>query len=152
LFDNIVNVLLGRPSFLEFAFSRGSANYPTVTVYTNGDVSPADELTSTSDSIMNIDKNIFKNSFKDIFSAEIFGELSNVKNIPKNCDGCCWKYACRGGGSIFERFSSENRFLNKGVYCKVWESLFPIVAFKLLRHGHPKDELLKVLAGESECA
>jgi uncharacterized protein len=149
-FDNIVNVLLGRPSLLEFSFEKNKSTYPTITMYTNGDVSPADELASTSGNLMDIGKSILKNSFEDIFSAEIFKELADTQqNIPKDCNGCCWKYACRGGYGILEKFSSRNRFSNKSVYCKVWSSLFPIVASSLLKHGYPKEKLLKVLNGEN---
>jgi uncharacterized protein len=81
-FDNVVDTLLGKPSIMEFSFNRDWGNYPAVTVYTNGDVSPPDELTSATGNLMDIDKNIFKNSFEDIFSTEIFNELHNTQH-PK---------------------------------------------------------------------
>jgi uncharacterized protein len=154
VFDNIVNTLLGKSSSLAFAFNKDNADYPIITIYTNGDASPTDELTSTNDdlgSLMDIGKNIFDNSLEDIFSAKIFKELSGVQqNIPKDCDDCCWKQVCRGGGGILEKFSSQNRFSNKSIYCKVWAKLFPIVASKLLNHGYPKEKLLNILSGEKE--
>ncbi|GHT97449.1 XyeB family radical SAM/SPASM peptide maturase [Alphaproteobacteria bacterium] len=153
IFDSIVNVLLGRTSLLEFSFDKDDNNYPTITVFTNGDVSPMDDLTSVSGNLMDIDKNIFKNSLEDIFDTKVFKELSEARqNIPKDCTECCWRYVCRGGGCICGRFSSQNRFSNKSVYCKAWSSLFSVAALRLLKHGHPKEKLLKVLAGENECA
>jgi uncharacterized protein len=153
MFDNIINALLDKPSLLEFAFSKDDINYPTITVYTNGDVSPTDELMSANNDLMDIDKNILKNSLDDIFSTKIFKELSDARqNVPEDCSECCWKLVCRGGGGILERFSSKNRFSNKSIYCKAWKSLFPIVVSKLLKHGHPKEKLLKILTGKDECA
>jgi uncharacterized protein len=152
MFDNIVDTLLGRPSLMDFAFNRDKGNYPAITIHTNGDVSPPDELISTSSDLMDIGKNILKDSLEDIFSAKIFKELHNAQQkFPKDCDECCWKYACQGGTSMVERFNSQSRFSNKGIYCKVWGNLFPMVAAKLLKYGYPKDKLLKALAGEKEC-
>jgi uncharacterized protein len=154
MFDNIVNALLNRPASLEFSFNNNdSTSYPTITVYTNGDVFPTDELTSINDNSIDTGKNIFENSLEDIFSAEIFKELADARqNIPKDCDGCCWKYVCQGGCGILERFSSQNRFSNKSIYCQSWSKLFSVVSSKLLEHGYPKKKLLKVLTGENECA
>jgi radical SAM protein with 4Fe4S-binding SPASM domain len=155
MFDNVVNVLLGKRSHLEFAFNKNSlnSNYPTVTVYTDGDISPTDELTSINDDLMDTGKNLANDSLEDVFSIKVFGELREAQqNIPKDCDGCCWKYACRGGGGILEKFSSKNRFSNKSVYCKVWSELFPIVTSKLLSHGYPKEQLLNILTGENNAS
>ncbi len=150
IFDSIINALLGKASNLEFGFKNCINSIPTITVYTNGDVSPADELFSIGNDFMDTNKNIYFDSFLEIFNLKIFDEINSAyEYIPLECESCYFKYVCRGGGGILERYSSKNGFKNKGAYCLAWKELFTEISKILLLNGYSREKLLNTLTGKT---
>ena len=151
IFDSIINLLLGKNSELEFGFKKSTNVVPTITMYTNGDISPSDELMSIGRDFMNIDKNILLNDLDNIFAVSIFKEIERAYCItPNDCVSCCWSNVCGGGCGILGRYSQKNAFSNKGIYCLIWKKLFSIVSARLLKSGYSKESLIKVLSGKSK--
>ena len=148
VFDSMLNLLLGKKSRLEFGFSNSSNEIQTITVYTDGDISPADELISISNSFMNTNMNVWSHTLNEVFNLPIFHEICNAsKACPTACSDCYLKHVCCGGGGLLERYSKKNKFNNKSVYCSVWKELFAEMIHLMLSCGYPKDRLLSVLLG-----
>lgn len=146
LFDSMLQVLKGNESCLEFGFKNNASFVPTVTIYTDGEVSPPDELSSISNDFMDIGKNVYQDSFKDIFKLKKFKQIQVAcEQVSEECKKCYLQNVCCGGAGLLERYSSQRGFKNKGAYCEVWKSLFTKLIEKLLSSGYPKDELISTL-------
>lgn len=148
LFDSMLRVLQGKGSCLEFGFRNNINSIPTVTIYTDGEISPADELSSISSDFMNIQKNVHQNSFEEVFKLKKFEKIRVAcTQVAEECKDCYLQNVCCGGAGLLERYSSKKGFRNRGVYCKVWKDLFTKLIEKLLLSGYSRDKLIKVLQG-----
>lgn len=118
---------------------------PLITISSNGDLSPLDELRSTDPRFRDNRKNIFSTSLKEFISLDIFKDIALAsETLPEKCSNCCWSTVCEGGGLV-ERYSTENKFNNASVYCDGLMDFFAHIAKYLLDNGFPLQELEKNL-------
>ena len=110
--------------------------FPIITIRSNGDLEPTDELMSTDpETVTKTNCNIFNTSLKDFLKHPIFEELRLAQTVlPLECQKCCWGKVC-GGGGLVNRFSKENRFNNPSVYCEGLKDLFSHLTSYLLNSG-----------------
>lgn len=145
ILNSAISLLLGGKSYVVgFGNDTGSA----ITVSSDGDVSPDDILRSTGTDIMKTGLVVGKNTFNDyqkFYSSSIAKKISN--SINKECINCCWYKAC-GSTHPIHRFSKENGFSNRSVYCEDMKSYFVHISKYLLTKGLPFETLTENLAIE----
>jgi uncharacterized protein len=143
IFESFILQLLGYDS-LVYGVGRASSKdkIPLVSVRSNGDISPTDELMSTDpQTVMFLDKNIGTTTLSEVISSEIFKELHNAGTIPpEKCSKCCWYNAC-GGGALVNRFSKENRFNNPSIFCEALQEVFAHITSYMINSGVPKETI-----------
>ncbi|MGL5126409.1 MAG: radical SAM protein [Fusobacteriaceae bacterium] len=115
-FEFILQGLLGETSSLD-TFGLGSLDY--LTIETDGSYHTSDILKITHENASFL--NLFVDSC-DIEKAlnhenvKIYNSLLSFENLPIDCKNCIFSTLC-GGGSLPHRYSSENQFNNKTIYC-----------------------------------
>lgn len=118
---------------------------PLITISTNGDLAPLDELRSTDPTFRNNRINISKTSLKKFLKSKMFDEIALAsETLPEKCSKCCWGAVCEGGGLVY-RYSSINKFNNPSIYCDGLMNFFSNIAKYLLENGFPLDEMKKNL-------
>lgn len=118
---------------------------PLMTISSNGDLAPLDELRSTDPKFRDSRKNIADTSLKDFFALPMFDEITQASAIlPEKCQECCWSEICEGGGLV-NRYSTKNKFNNPSIYCEGLKMFYSNVAKYLLENGFPLDEMMRNL-------
>ncbi len=94
--------------------------------------------------------NIENSSIYEFVNSEYFLKFESLKtSLPNDCQGCCWKNYCVGGsgtGSTLSRYSTENEFNNKSVYCDSLKSFFSFLTTIMLKSGLDKSLLEEKLS------
>lgn len=110
---------------------------PPITISSNGELSPVDDLRNTNPEFMLTGCNISNTTYKEFLSSSIFKKLQEAaSHVPKACNECCWYSACKGG-HIIHRYSKENMFNNESVYCGSLKKIYGYVASHLINEGIP---------------
>lgn len=104
---------------------------PLITIASNGDLSPVDELRSTDPNMMHL-ANVATTSLKDFLTFPLFQEIAIAQeHLPEVCQACCWEKVC-GGGGLVNRFGRNNRFNNPSIYCEGLKDFYTdLVAYML---------------------
>lgn len=142
--DSTLGLFYGKESkFYGIGPSDGTA-LPLITISSDGDLSPVDELRSTDPSMMNT-ANVKNISLKNFLDHSIFKEIKDAQtNLPLECKECCWEKIC-GAGGIVNRFSIEKRFNNPSIYCESLKSFYAQLVKYLLNNGFGYEKLQEVL-------
>lgn len=118
---------------------------PLMTISSNGDLGPLDELRSTDPSFREDRKNINEVTIKEFLDLNIFNEIKSAsETLPKKCESCCWSAICEGGGLV-NRYSTTNKFDNPSIYCEGLMMFYSHVAKYLLENGFPLEEMQRNL-------
>jgi uncharacterized protein len=118
---------------------------PLMTISSNGDLGPLDELRSTDPKFREARKNIANTSLKDFFELSYFDEIAQASAVlPDKCQECCWSEICEGGGLV-NRYSTQNKFNNPSIYCDGLKLFYSSVAKYLLENGYPLEEMQRNL-------
>ncbi|TNL02775.1 XyeB family radical SAM/SPASM peptide maturase [Kosakonia cowanii] len=116
-----------------------------LTMGANGDIYIDDTLRSTSDKAFSKIINISSGSLGDILSSWQYLEYTKFANtLPIECETCTWKKLC-GGGGLVQRYSKEQRFNGKSVYCHSLKKIYGRVASHLIESGIDETHILKSL-------
>jgi uncharacterized protein len=87
-------------------------------------------------------------AIRDLFSHPAYSELrEGMAHIPPECDGCKWKYLCRGGRLEDRPQSRGKGFRTKSVYCEGLQLVHEHVAAYLQDNGYPEETLSAILQG-----
>jgi uncharacterized protein len=68
-----------------------------------------------------------------------------IYKIPDDCIGCDWLKVCGGGSKASHRYSDENMYNNRSVYCEPLQDYFAEVIKSLVEHGAPPDSIKRAL-------
>lgn len=118
---------------------------PLITISSNGDLGPLDELRTTDPAFRENRKNINDISLKEYLDLDIFNQVTRAtESLPVQCSECCWSEICEGGGLV-NRYSSKNKFDNPSIYCEGLKMFYSHVAKYLLEHGFPLEEMKRNL-------
>jgi uncharacterized protein len=134
LFNSIMSVLLGGRSYLS---GFGSAQPNAFTLRSDGAVELDDFLR-----MCGADQICTNLRISDLSEDGILGlpEFQNIvsafSETPAQCTPCIFSRSCRGG-QITHRFSPENGFANRSVFCEGLFNIFLHVAKLMLRNGVP---------------
>ncbi len=136
IFESYMGLLLGRKSLI-YGIGTGNLDLiPLLTIRSNGNLQPTDELMSTDpNTVAFTGASLATTSLKDFLDHKIFKEIKLAQaNMPAKCSSCCWSNAC-GGGGIVNRFSKDNRFDNPSIYCDTLQNFFNKVLKYLIESG-----------------
>lgn len=111
------------------------------TVGSNGLVRVDDTLRSTSDIIFEPIGHISNLKLEDILTSPAMQEYAMIGSCsPEPCSGCVWENVC-SGGRIVNRYSVQNRFDNKTVYCSATRHFLSRIASHLLSMGVAEEKI-----------
>jgi uncharacterized protein len=136
-FKSIILQLLGEePLIYGFGKSNLKETMPLLSIRSDGDISPSDELMSTDPKTVTFtNMNVRNTALKEIINHKIFDEINLAHQIaPDKCSKCCWYNAC-GGGNLVSRYSHDNRFNNASIYCDALQEIFAHVSSYLINSG-----------------
>lgn len=119
------------------------------TVASNGDIGPADDLRNTFPQLFRTNNNVFDRQLKDfIHSPSLSNHFLATQERHEECLSCCWGNICDGGdilGSETFRYSRQNSFKNKSVYCTSIEELLTHMTNFTLEKGVAFEKISEVL-------
>jgi uncharacterized protein len=88
---------------------------------------------------------VTKISLKEYLGKPIFEEIREIyKTKPLECKSCKWLSVC-GGGDIENRYSKENGFANKSIFCDGLKMFFEHITNFLLANGYPLEMIERKL-------
>lgn len=146
MFNSYIKMFLGGESMIYGIGYQKKPSIPLITIRSNGNLSPTDELMSTDPNTMtHTGFNISNTSLKEFLNQEVFKEILNAQlTLPSDCLSCCWGKVC-GGGGITNRFSESLRFNNPSIYCDGLKIFYKKLLIYLLDSGVPLEQIKKSL-------
>ena len=89
----------------------------TITIRSNGDVSPDDSLPSISKEYRHTGCNVATSTLKEFYAHPLWEDLRHtISKPPEACAKCEWLGFC-GGGELITRYSKSRKFDNPTIYC-----------------------------------
>jgi uncharacterized protein len=132
---SILQVFLNNNSLI---YGTGPTDFnclPLLTIASNGNISPVDELRTADPALMETKLNVKSHSLSDCINHSNFQYIKNAEgHIPKLCQPCCWSNVCHGG-ALVNRYSDKNKFDNPSIYCDGLKLFYTEVANYLLEQG-----------------
>ena len=143
ILSSILKVILGGRSGLQGIGPQ--VRMEPLTVFSNGDLSPADDYCVIGDEVMYTGCNVSNSSLKLLLESPSFKQINVAKKcFPSECEICRWKKVC-GAGGLQNRYSKENGFLNKSIYCEALSMLYSHVEKFLIKQGVSSERIEKNL-------
>ncbi|CNK16190.1 galns arylsulfatase regulator (Fe-S oxidoreductase) [Yersinia aldovae] len=116
-----------------------------ITVGSDGSIRVDDTLRSTSDRIFNPIGHVSEVNLSDVFDSPQLQEyLSIGQSLPRECKGCIWQNIC-AGGRIVNRFSREERFNRKSVYCYSMRTFLSRASAHLINMGITEERIMEAI-------
>lgn len=101
----------------EWLDRRYSRRHHIMTISSNGDILPDDNLIGNREAPDGRNMNVFDNSFLDFIGSSVWQELQTaVDNPPDTCRDCEWYRVCRGG-ALYNRFDPDSGYTRQSVLC-----------------------------------
>lgn len=139
-----LGIFLGESSWIYGVGPSDGSGLPLITIASNGDLSPVDELRSTDPNMMHIG-NVSSTSLQDFLSVPIFQEIAQAQQkLPEACQLCCWESICGSGGMV-HRFSQEKRFNNPSIYCEGLKLFYTYLVAYMIKNNFPLQKIKQVL-------
>ncbi|MBD1226016.1 cyclophane-forming radical SAM/SPASM peptide maturase XyeB [Xenorhabdus griffiniae] len=114
-----------------------------ITVTSTGDIYIDDTLRSTVSEIFTPIGNIADATYAQIVNSQPMREFHKIESsLPVDCQGCIWQKICAGGKPV-NRYSRDNAFNNKTIYCDTMAALLGRGAAYLVELGLSENELAK---------
>ncbi|TNL02780.1 XyeB family radical SAM/SPASM peptide maturase [Kosakonia cowanii] len=127
--------------------SKSTSDAIAITVMSDGDIYIDDTLRSTNDELFSPIGNVREISFSGVKESWQFKKSAHIaNNPPADCKDCLWKKVC-GGGSMIQRYSKEEGFERKSVYCPSIKKIFSRMTSHLISAGIPEEKISKNLEG-----
>jgi len=142
---SVMNNFFGKNSLIYGVGPANSKDLPLISIASNGDLSPTDELRSIGDGSVVFTGATVSNTNLGLFlKADIFGKLQIAQeSLPDDCQICCWKKVC-AGGSIVNRFKNGN-FNNSSIYCSGLKMLYRRIATYISENGYGPTDIARML-------
>ncbi|MDC9612898.1 XyeB family radical SAM/SPASM peptide maturase [Xenorhabdus khoisanae] len=114
-----------------------------ITVTSTGDIYIDDTLRSTVSEIFTPIGNVRDATYSQIVNSQPMREFRRIESLlPDDCQECIWKTVCAGGRPV-NRYSRDNAFNNKTIYCDAMKTLLGRGAAYLVELGLSESELAK---------
>ena len=145
-FDRVLSGFFKNFNGSDFVGAKSeSKGIPALTVYSNGNIAPADDLRNVAECLMSTGLNVCFNTLKETVESEkikfVFVESNKM---PDLCSECCWVNVCHGGYYV-HRYSKERHFNNPSVYCSGLKKIYSHIASHLIQNGYPEDKIYEAL-------
>lgn len=142
--SSTINVFTGGNSYLYGQGPLSQNTLPLISIASNGELSPTDELRNTDPKlILNSDYTVFNSKLIDFLQLPIFKQIEDAQQqLPDKCQSCCWRNICNGG-ALGNRFNNEHHFNNESIYCSGLKDYYSHVTANFLKNGYCYDRLLE---------
>ncbi|MCH9644897.1 MAG: radical SAM protein [Gammaproteobacteria bacterium] len=119
---------------------------PLITISSNGDLSPVDELRVTNPKMFNGQANVVSTSLEEFLEKmPVFHQIKEAQQyLPNDCQECCWQHVCTGG-NIVHRYS-DSGFDNPSIYCDALKKFYAHVAGFLVSTGRSKEAVFNAIS------
>lgn len=142
ILSSMTKVLLGGKSSLQGIGPKKKME--PITVFSNGDLSPADDYCVIGNDVMYTGYNLYQSSLKCLLEHSKFKVLKNARDVlPVECQKCRWKNICLGG-DLQHRYC-QGSFSKKSIYCQALFMLYSHIESFLISQGVSLDRIEKVL-------
>ena len=143
-FKSILGMFFKKPSQI-YGFGPADNSYPIITVSSDGQLGPVDEIRSCSSDLMKDNGSIYDTCYSELLKKKNIAFVHNsLERIPEDCHSCIWKNIC-SGGPIVTRYSSQNGFNNKSFFCEELKIFYRHVTEYLLNNGFSLNQMNEVL-------
>ncbi|TCV91906.1 cyclophane-forming radical SAM/SPASM peptide maturase XyeB [Biostraticola tofi] len=145
LFNSHIASLLGNMNEGFLGHTPNVYGVYAFTVGSDGLIRVDDTLRSTSDDIFNPIGHISCLGLSDVLHDVKFKEYAQLAlSLPVECEQCIWKNVC-AGGRLVNRFSTDQRFQRKSVYCYSMRMLLSRISAHLLDMGVKESRIIKAI-------
>ncbi|WP_426576215.1 cyclophane-forming radical SAM/SPASM peptide maturase XyeB [Xenorhabdus stockiae] len=137
--------LAGTSGYIALGITPQNNMYKAIaiTVTSTGDIYVDDTLRSTLSELFVPIGNVADSTYTQIVNSPHMRELFKVESsLPDDCQECIWKTICAGGRPI-NRYSKDNAFNNKTIYCDAMQTLLGRSAAYLVELGISENEIAK---------
>lgn len=137
--------LAGTSRYIALGITPQNDMYKAVaiTVTSTGDIYVDDTLRSTLSELFVPIGNISNSTYDQIANNRHMRELIKIESsLPDDCQECIWRTICAGGRPI-NRYSKDNAFNNKTIYCDAMQTLLGRSAAYLVELGISENEIAK---------
>lgn len=144
-FRSILNNFFGKNSLIYGVGPANKNDIPLISVATNGELTPTDEMRAINRNIIYTGKTVFNTTLKEFFQEDIFKKISYAQtHLPEPCEDCCWHSVC-AGGAIVNRYHELNDFNNPSIFCEGLKMLYRKIAIYLLNNDYNEHDLVNLL-------
>ncbi len=144
-FRSILNNFFGKNSLIYGVGPVNPLDLPLISIATDGELTPTDELRAIGDEFIYSNTNILNTTLSDFLKKDIFKKISDAQlNLPSKCQQCCWQNVC-GGGAIVNRYSKSQNFNNPSRYCEGLQMLYRRMMYYLTENGQTLEDIAKSL-------
>ncbi|EJM3431910.1 XyeB family radical SAM/SPASM peptide maturase [Salmonella enterica] len=142
-----IHSIIGNDHAPAIGVNKATSDVFALTVMSDGEIYLDDTLRSTNHELFSPIGNVRSLALSDVMDSWQFKKSSDIENnLPSDCTGCIWKKVC-SGGSMIQRFSKEEAFQRKSVYCPSLKKIFSRIAAHLISAGIPEERISKNLEG-----
>ncbi|MCT8345455.1 cyclophane-forming radical SAM/SPASM peptide maturase XyeB [Photorhabdus kleinii] len=137
--------LTGASGYIALGITPQTEEYKAVaiTVTSTGDIYIDDTLRSTLSELFTPIGNVANATYAQVVNSPHMRELLKIESsLPDDCQGCIWKTVCAGGRPV-NRYSRDNAFNNKTIYCDAMQTLLGRGAAYLVELGLSETEIAK---------
>ena len=138
IFSRIINKIVNEDD------GRKGSNY-VITIRSDGSLQADDEMRNIFQYFNFGEYDVHRSTLDDFLNDSGVVEIINGKNeLAEECGDCAIRKICRSGdllGSCLNRFSVENNFNNKSVYCSVSEDIIMTMFGYLIDRGVSIDNI-----------
>ncbi len=143
------NVTRHKVETPEFASSVGVA---VISVGSNGDLGVREEIFATGWPQKFEVRSIYSVEARDLLNSAPFKDVLIAADlIPDKCFDCEFVGWCRGG-ELKNRYSSDNLFNNRSIFCQGLKELYTEIVGYLSTNGYPADAIRKKLSSANSQA
>lgn len=125
--------------------TKSSNDIVALTMSSEGEIYIDDTLRATNDEIFTSIGNVQKITLLEVISSWQMQKYVAIANqLPEECSDCIWKNIC-GGGRHIQRYSKDNDFNSKSVFCPSIRKILSRTASHLIAAGVAEETIMNNL-------
>jgi uncharacterized protein len=114
ILDRVVRSMLGGEARSDVI---GTAPVQVAVLESDGSIEPTDNYKICEDRMTDLGLDVFANTFDDLFEHPFFDNcVRAAEMLPTACESCRYRDLC-GGGGMSTRYSHEDGFARRTIYC-----------------------------------
>lgn len=125
---------------------RIASRHNIVTVTSDGELGPDDNLKGQDPRFQATGMSIFDTSLRAFIASALWQEIiEGADTLPERCRGCDWRRVC-GAGEMFNRYGRDTGFERESIFCDALDEMHLELARYAVGHGIPAEEVATRLA------